>query len=91
LSLPVLHTATLNVYKMTTLPVLEVDFMLRQFPFDKYQTYHEAMRAFLLEACSHSNKSADRILAEVCQVNGKIYDYIYKAAIRKQFQADKQD
>ena len=71
-------------------PMLEVDFMLRSFPFEKYDTNHEAMRAFLLEACSHSNKSADRILLEICHINGKIYEYICKKAIQKQFQADKQ-
>ena len=70
--------------KMTTPPpTLEVDFMLRQFPFDKFGSYHEAMRAFLLETCSHSNKSADSILREIYRINGRIYEYICKGALQK--------
>jgi len=71
---------------MATTPSIEV--MLCQFDFTTYDSYREAMRAFLLQACSGSPQSAERILTEVFLVNKQIYEGLCKFALQKQFQAE---
>ena len=71
---------------MATTQSIEV--MLGEFNFTKYDTYRQAMRAFLLQACSTSPESAERILTEVFLVNKKIYEGLCKTVLQKQFQAE---
>ena len=73
---------------MATIPSTDMDFMVRQFDFTKYESYHAFMRAFLLEALSTTSKSCDTILYELQVINKSIYQHMTKAAIRKQFHAE---
>ena len=73
---------------MATTPSVSVDFLLRQFEFTNYETYHEYMRGFLLEAMGTLDKSPDTILYELQMVNKSIYEYMCKAVIRNQFEAE---
>ena len=73
---------------MATTRSVSVDLLLRQFEFTRYETYHEYMRGFLLEAMGTLDKSPDTILYELQMVNKAIYEYICKSAIQKQFEAE---
>ena len=73
---------------MATIPSVSMDFMLRQFDLTYYDSYHEYMRGFLLHALSTTDKTPDTVLFELQMVNKSIYEYMCKAAIRNQFDAE---